>query len=453
MLLRNVWTRSCIAAAILAFAGSVVVNPAKAQRPNIILIVADDLGYGDLSSFGAGDIQTPHIDALVAGGMRFDTFYANSPVCSPTRAAILTGRNPDLVGVPGVIRTMDRDSWGYLHPEAVLLSEVLAGEGYHTALIGKWHLGLQPPNVPNDRGFHEFRGWLGDMMDDFWVHRRHDLNYMRHNRKVIDPEGHATDLFSKWAVDYIRERAEEEAPFFLYLAHAAPHFPVQPPEEWVERVREREPDATEERARLAAFIEHMDDGIGQVTEALRAAGEWDNTLIVFTSDNGGRLLDGANNGDFRGGKQEMYEGGIRVPTAFVWPGRVAEGSRSSGPAATIDLFPTLAEAAGAVVRHKIDGRSLVSRLDGDAPEARRTFFFVRREGNDKYLGLPYYAVRKGDWKLLQNTPTEPFELYDLADDPREERNLIDEEREVFRDLAEELRLHILAAGAVPWRER
>ena len=433
---------------------SVAVLGAQAQRPNIVLIVADDLGYGDLSSYCAEDLETPHIDRIVNGGMRIDPFYANSPVCSPTRASILTGRIPDMVGVPGVIRTMDRDSWGYLHPDAVLLSEVLRGEGYYTALVGKWHLGLDAPNRPTDRGFDEFRGWLGDMMDDYWSHRRHDLNYMRHDERVVDPEGHATDLFTKWAVEVIHARAAEKAPFFLYLAHAAPHFPVQPPQEWLDRVRARELAASEERVRLAAFIEHMDDGVGRVMEALHETGVAENTLVVFTSDNGGRLLDGASNGELRGGKQEMYEGGIRVPAAFYWPSRIAAGSRSMVPAATTDLFPTLAEAAGAAWRHKIDGVSLLPTLRGeprDTPE--RKLVFVRREGNDKYMGLAYYAVRKGDWKLVQNTPTGPFELYDIASDPQEEHNRVDDAREVFRDLAEELRLHILAAGAVPWRRR
>jgi arylsulfatase A-like enzyme len=178
-------------------------------RPNVLVILVDDLGYGDLSSYGATDLQTPNIDGLVTSGMRFESFYANCPVCSPTRAALLTGRYPDLVGVPGVIRTHITDNWGYLFPQAILLSQVLKRAGYHTAIVGKWHLGLAAPNTPNERGFDHFHGFLGDMMDDYYNHRRHGFNYMRLDEKEIDPEGHATDLFTQWAIDYLRERAGE----------------------------------------------------------------------------------------------------------------------------------------------------------------------------------------------------------------------------------------------------
>lgn len=430
------------------------VSTCAAQRPNVVLILADDLGYGDLSSFGAPDLKTPNLDAIGAEGMVFTRFYANSPVCSPTRAALLSGRYPDVVGVPGVIRTMERDSWGYLHPDALLLPQVLKGEGYHTALIGKWHLGLEPPNVPGDRGFDEFRGWLGDMMDDYWSHRRHGLNYMRRNSEPIEAEGHATDLFTEWAVDYVEERAPEEPPFFLLLAYNAPHFPVQPPQEWVDRVMAREPGIPEKRAKLVAFIEHMDAGVGRVMEAVRRSGEMENTLVIFTSDNGGLLADSARNGPFRGGKQEMYEGGIRVPALISWPRRVVPGSRSDTPLMAMDLYPTIARAAGAVIRHRIDGLNFLDELEGGSVDVSdRSMIFVRREGNDRYVGLAYYAVQKGGWKLLQNEPTRPFELYNLAEDPGETTDLIEERRDVYEDLAEELRLHILAAGAVPWRRQ
>lgn len=442
--------RISLAVIVLFSAASV----ARAQRPNIVLILADDLGYGDLSSYGAEDLQTPHIDAIGSSGMRFEQFYANSPVCSPTRAALLSGRYPDLVGVPGVVRTMDRDSWGYLHPDAILLPHILKGAGYHTALIGKWHLGLESPNVPNERGFDLFRGWLGDMMDDYWAHRRHGLNYMRHDRTVIDPEGHATDLFTDWAVEYVHDRSVEDPPFFLYLAYNAPHFPVQPPQSWVDRVKQREPGISEKRARLVAFIEHMDDGIGRVIDALEETGEIENTLVIFTSDNGGLLADEARNSPLRGGKQDMYEGGIRVPALMSWPGHIEPGSVSATPLMTSDVLPTLAEAAGAIVRQPVDGQSFYGELvGGPAVASDRPMIFVRREGNDKYVGLAYYAVRKNGWKLLQNEPTQAFELYDLAADPQEENNVINRQRDVYRDLAEELRLHILAAGAVPWRQR
>ncbi len=415
------------------------------------MILVDDLGYGDLSSYGAKDMQTPNIDKLVTSGMRFDSFYANCPVCSPTRASLLTGRYPDLVGVPGVIRTHLTNNWGYLAPQAVLLPKLLKRAGYHTAIVGKWHLGLESPNTPNERGFDHFHGFLGDMMDDYYNHRRHGNNYMRLNNKEIDPKGHATDLFSQWTVDYINSRSKTAQPFFLYLAYNAPHTPIQPPADWLQRIKSREKNISDRRAKLVALIEHMDDGIGSVITALKNSGQSSNTLIIFTSDNGGQLSVGANNGSLRAGKQDMYEGGIRVPMCAVWPGRIKPCSRSSRIALTMDLYPTICEAADAVIKHKIDGRSILPTLLGrDRPEEDRFLFWVRREGG-RYGGRAYYAARYGDYKLVQNSPFEPLELYNLKDDPKEQNPLGNKHR-MYRRLFTALKNHIIEAGAVPWEK-
>lgn len=427
---------------------------ARTGPPNIVVILVDDLGYGDLSSYGATDMHTPAIDGLVASGMRFDRFYANSSVCSPTRASLLSGRYPPMAGVPGVIRTRAEDSWGALSEDVILLPEMLRRKGYHTAMIGKWHLGLTAPDRPHDRGFDFFEGFLGDMMDDYYDHRRQGINYMRRNDEVITPEGHATDLFSSWAVRYIESRTVSSAPFFLYLAYNAPHTPIQPPESWLQRVQAREPDLDEDRARLVALIEHMDDGIGQVLEALEANGYSENTLIVFASDNGGQLNVGANNGALRDGKQSMYEGGLRVPAAVVWPGVVASGSVSDYPALTMDIYPTLLDAADVRLTHFIDGRSFLPTLHGeDQSWEERYLFFSRREGNLRFNGKTIEAVRHGPWKLLQNSPFTPLELYNLEEDPLETTNLAAEEPDVFRRLAAALRGYIQEAGKVPWQRR
>jgi arylsulfatase A-like enzyme len=291
-------------------AAAQLVRAQPARKPNVILILADDLGYGDLASWGARDLRTPHIDALAASGCRFDRFYSNSPVCSPTRAALLTGCYPDTVGVPGVIRTDPANSWGYLARGAQLLPARLRTAGYHSALIGKWHLGLEAPNLPNLRGFNHFHGFLGDMMDDYVTHRRHNHNYMRLNDREIDPQGHATDLFTDWAVEYLDSRKGQPQPHFLYLAYNAPHVPLQPPAQWLERVTRREPGIDEKRAQLAALIEHMDAGVGRVMDAVKASGEPDNTLVLFVSDNGGDPP-AANVGPLRGAKGQMYEGACR----------------------------------------------------------------------------------------------------------------------------------------------
>lgn len=423
------------------------------RKPNIIFILADDLGYGDLSSYGAKDLKTPQLDAMAEAGMKFRYFYANSPVCSPTRAALMTGRYPDLVGVPGVIRTHKDNNWGALSPQARMLPSMLKQGGYHTAIVGKWHLGLGSPDTPVERGFDFFHGFLGDMMDDYYTHLRHNNNYMRLNARTIDPRGHATDLFSQWAIDYLASRKGRPQPFFLYLAYNAPHDPVQPPDEWLDKVKRREPGISEQRARLVALIEHLDDGIGRVMSALKTNGQDQNTLIVFTSDNGGLLRMGANCGNLRGGKEDLYEGGIRVPMFAVWPGRIPKGTSSDRVALVMDMFPTLTEAAGVRINHAIDGVSILQTLVGhNQPAIERDLFWMRREGGSKYQGQDYYAVRRGPWKLVHNSPFEPLQLFNLAEDPLEQRDVAREQIKIFQDLAQALRAQIQRAGAVPWQK-
>jgi arylsulfatase A-like enzyme len=452
------WLSRCsnlmVACFLFCFIG--VIAESRAEQPptpNILLIVTDDQGYHDVSYYGTEDIQTPNIDELAATGMRFDNFYANSTVCSPTRAALLTGRYQDVVGVPGVIRTDANNSWGYLHPDATSLPSVLQTRGYHTALIGKWHLGLESPNTPNERGFDFFHGWAGDMMDDYWAHRRHGINYMRLNENTIDPEGHATDLFSDWSVDYINGRAGKEEPFFLYLAYNAPHFPVQPPEAWLKKVKQREPSIHKKRAKLVAFIEHMDDGIGKVIRALKNSGQYENTLILFTSDNGGYAPDMANNGPTRGAKGSMYEGGLRVPTVVSWPGVIKPGSSSEHIALSMDIFPTLFDIVGIDHKGPMDGDSFLPTLTSkEQPEREKPLYFSRREGRSTFGGLTIQAVRLGDWKLLQNSPFEPQELYNLKKDPLEQHNLIEKNPEKYWELNAIMMKFIQKGGAVPWQQ-
>ncbi len=439
-----------LGAATLATTGlATAQQKTSSRKPNIIMILVDDLGYGDLSCYGAKDLQTPNIDALVASGMRLDNFYANCPVCSPTRASLLTGRYPDLVGVPGVIRTHTTDCWGYLSEHVVLLPKLLKKAGYQTGIVGKWHLGLASPNKPNERGFDHFHGFLGDMMDDYYTHRRFGNNYMRLNENQIDPEGHATDLFSQWSGDYIRSRADSSQPFFLYLAYNAPHTPIQPPEDWLKRVKDREKDITDRRAKLVALIEHLDHGVGQIVSVLKQTSLSDNTLVIFTSDNGGQLGIGANNGPLRAGKQDMYEGGIKEPFCAVWPGKIKAGSHSDRVALTMDLFATMCDAASAKIDHTIDGRTILPTLLGQSqPDEDRYLFWVRREGN-RYGGRAYYAARYGDFKLLQNSPFEPMQLFNLKDDPAEQKPLPNN-HPMYKKLFAALRNHMIEAGAVPW---
>lgn len=439
-------------------AGTLISGIGFAQsgnRPNVVCILVDDLGYGDLSCQGGKDIRTPNIDRILRQGMRFTNFHANCPVSSPSRAALLSGRYPDMVGVPGVIRTHEEDSWGYLSSEAILLPQVLKTSGYHSAIIGKWHLGLESPNTPTEKGFDYFKGFLGDMMDDYYHHLRHGNNYMRLNRQVIDPQGHATDLFSDWAMEYLNEQKESEDPFFLYLSYNAPHTPIQPPEEWEENVKKREPGISEKRAKIVALIEHLDDGVGRVFSTLEKNGQLDNTVLIFTSDNGGQAGTNASNGIYRGAKEDMYEGGIRVATGIYWKGKIKPLSETDNFAMLFDLFPTICEITDARIEQPVDGISILPVLLGDSQLTDdRTVYWVRREGNMRYGGMAYYAARNKNYKILQNTPWEPVQLFDVIADPVEQQPLnIAKYRDVYRHLFLNLKEHIRVAGAVPWQKK
>jgi arylsulfatase A-like enzyme len=425
---------------------------AQVIQPNIVFILVDDLGYGDLSVNGGTDIKTPNIDQLFKSGVTFNNFYSNSTVCSPTRASLITGRYPDLVGVPGVIRGVKDQSWGYLREDAITLPDILNKAGYETALIGKWHLGLEGPNTPNERGFKFFHGFLGGMMHDYYNHLQHGNNYMRKNDSVVTAKGHATDVFSDWAIDYINVQKNTDSPFFMLLAYNAPHYPIQPPKEWYEKVKNREKDISDKRAKNVALVEHLDDGIGRVIKALKASGQYENTIIVFSSDNGGHLPSEASNGNFRGGKIDMYEGGIKVPTCMVWNNRIESNSTSNVIGVTMDFYATLTYLAGIEINHEVDAINLRPDIgDKTIKKDDRTIYFVRRAGY-KYSGLCYYAVRKGDYKLVQNSPFEEFQLFNIVEDPLETIPLDDNPKE-FHNLRYQLSQHIRKAGAIPWQKK
>lgn len=428
---------------------------AEAPRPNFLVIYTDDHGYGDVSTYGATDVRTPDIDSLAADGMLFTTMRANCTVCSPSRAALLTGRDPDRVGVPGVIRTQPENSWGYFDPAVPTLADELKKAGYHTAIVGKWHLGLESPNTPNERGFDHFHGFLGDMMDSYTSHLRHGNNYLRLNGEVIEPQGHATELFSQWASDYLVSRAaKKDEPFLLYLAYNAPHFPIEPPADWLAKVKAQAPGMEEKRAMNVAFVEHLDHYIGEVLKTLDESGLRENTVVVFTADNGGSLPHAQNNDPWRDGKQSHYEGGLRVPFMVRWPGQIEAGSKSDYAGQVFDLFPSFLELAGATATDPtaLDAVSLVPVWKGEAITAPRELYFVRREGGRAYGGRSYEALIRGDWKLLQNDPYGPLELYNLKNDPGETTDLAAKAPKVFNELSAALAARIQRGGATPWQK-
>lgn len=237
------------------------------------------------------------------------------------------------------------------------------------------------------------------------------------------------------------------------MAYNAPHFPVQPPEEWLDKVKNREAVISDKRPALVAFIEHMDEGIGKVVKSLKESGQYENTLIIFTSDNGGHLPDHAKNGPLRDGKQSMYVGGLRVPAVIFWPGIIEPGTVSEQVNLSMDIFPTLSEVAGVYLDHRVNGRSFLPALLGRTmDEKERPLYFVRREGGTRYGGKAYHALRSGDWKLLQNSPYQSMELYNLKDDPKEENNVKKENQKIYQQLNGLLMSHIQEGGKTPWQQ-
>ena len=419
-----------------------------AQGPNIVYILVDDLGYGDLSSYGALDVKTPSIDKLANEGKLFTRAYANSTVCSPSRAAILSGNYPDRVGVPGVIRQFKDNDWGNLSDEFVSLPQALKKSGYKTALIGKWHLGLNSPDIPNERGFDFFKGFLGDMMDDYNHHLRGGVNWMRENYIEINPKGHATDLFTQWSVDYINENKNSKKPFFLFLNYNAPHSPIQPPEKWLNIVKKRELDSDLNRQKLIAFIEHLDYSIDKIMVSLKKNNLLENTIIVFTSDNGGALHHSASNKPLNGGKGNMLEGGIRIPCIVKWQNVIKPGVVNN-PIMLMDFYPTLINISRKFENLELPSKNILPLLKDDIlPYKNRFMVWVRREGH-VFGGRAFYAISDGRYKLLQNSPFEPYALYDLINDPYEQNPI--KNKEVNNILKKELMKHIQVSGNIPWQ--
>ena len=449
-------TLACVLVIFLA-ANSVAE---ETPRPNFVLILADDLGFGDVGFHGAPDIETPNLDRFASESIVFNNMRANCTVCSPTRAAILTGRYADRVGVPGVIRTNPENSWGYLNTGVPTLADRLGDVGYHSGIVGKWHLGLESPNTPTERGFDHFHGFLGDMMDDYYSHRRGGINFMRLATKngesrTIDPQGHATELFTQWAIDYLRDRSKSDStPFFLYLPYNAPHFPIQPPQEWLDRTKKKFPEMDPKRALNVAFVEHLDHFVGKVFAAIDDLKLRDSTIVAFTSDNGGSIPHAQRNLPWRDGKQSHFDGGLRVPFVVRSTDKSTAGSKSDYVGLNFDLAATFLDLAGANRDGDTDAVSLTPILRGKEmprPKQQRELYFVRREGNNRYMGQAYHALIRGKWKLLRNDPFSPLELYDIESDPQETTNMINKVPKTANELKRSLRAHIQRGGRVAWQ--
>ena len=385
------------------------------RRPNIIWIVADDLGYADSGFQGSDLIQTPHLDGLAASGVRFLQAYATSSVCSPSRAGLLTGRYQQRFGHE---HNIAQDGVGGLRRGEVTIAEHLRGAGYRTHLVGKWHLGVDPESHPRNHGFDHFFGLLGGSRSYFarGANPPHQA-LQRHGRPVPDPPGaYLTELFGEEAERIVQDAPE---PLFLLLSFTAPHTPLEA--RTADRMRFDAP--TEERATLAAMTYSMDEAIGRVLEGLDRRGIRRRTLVAFTSDNGGAAANHSDNAGLRGHKGSLYEGGVRVPMILSWPGVVPQQADVHEAVSTLDWFATSAAAAGAL-RAGVEGRDLRPLLSGRGGWRERELFW--RRGRQA-------AVRLGDWKLIREAGE--FELYDLTGDAGERQDLASARPEVAARLS------------------
>lgn len=395
-----------------------------AEKPNIVHIVADDLGWKDVGFNGATDIRTPNLDALAAGGARLTQFYCQN-ICTPTRAALMTGRYPFRYGLQTIV-IPGPAAFG-LNTDEVLLPQVLKEAGYTSAIIGKWHLGHADRKFwPRQRGFdYQYGAMIGEL--DYFTHSDAGvLDWFRDNQPVKE-EGYTTQLLGDDAVRYI-ESQDGKTPFYLYLTFNAPHTPYQAPEEYVAKYTDIE-DPT--RRTYAAMVDCLDENIGKVVAALDRKGLRENTLILFHSDNGGtrnamaagqmadvsKIKLPCDNGPYRDGKGTLFEGGHLVAALANWPGRIKPGA-VNGLIHAVDILPTFAALAGAStdVCKPLDGMNVWSALEGGGPSPRSEFI---------YNVEPFRAaMRQGDWKLIWR-PLIPSsaDLFNLAEDPYEKNNL------------------------------
>lgn len=435
-------------------------TPVAHSKPNIVFIFADDLGIGDVGAYGGEEILTPHIDALALSGVQFNQAYVTHPVCSPSRAGLMTGRYQQRHGWE--FNPAGRDVSGGMAPDQITLADMLSREGYRTGLIGKWHLGYEPPHDPLSRGFDDYFGVLagGSIFIDPQTPGVESVRTVRRSRDArisvyegrdrVKVDDYLTDVFTQKALEFIR--VEADAPFFLFLSHTTPHTPLQATSEYLDRYRHIEEPA---RRIYAAMVASLDDSVGAVVGALRQTGQLDNTLLIFSSDNGcAAYISVCSNAPFAGFKRYHHEGGIRVPLLISWPKQLAGGTQYEPTVSLLDMMATFASVSGSPHRTE-DSVDLLPFLKGGP--GRPHDYLYWRSG-------PTLAIRDDRWKLIvynrsplslrdlredgrlappeqgwpRTSPHGQLELlYDLANDPGETRNLADRHPDIVRRLREQ----------------
>jgi arylsulfatase A-like enzyme len=417
-----------------------MTEPVHVAAPNVVVIIADDLGYGDLSCMGS-DFATPNLDRLAASGVRFTDWYSTAPVCSPSRASLLTGLYPARTGVTDVLAST-RGVVPGLRPGLPTLAQALRDTGYKTALVGKWHLGTAPGSWPDKHGFDDWFGFLAGCVDYYshlyyYGHQADPVHDLWENGREVYRNGrYLTELFTEHAVRRIREwTAADSSPFFLCLSYNAPHYPMHAPSTYVDRFRHLPAD----RRIMAAMVSALDDGIGAVVNELARRDVLEDTIVFFMSDNGpsaetrnwldGQRIpwEGGSAGGLKGKKFTLFEGGIRVPAILSWPAAVAAGQVVSTPLVALDVFPTILRAVGGSAdNYRLDGVDLTDLLLGRCTELGRPIYWSFRDQR---------AVRDGRWKLILDQDGEPW-LSDLVTDRAEAVNVALEQPELVARLTE-----------------
>lgn len=414
------WFHAILLAAVVLLPTALGI--AAPPKPNIVLIMADDLGYGSLGCYGNKQVKTPHLDSLAASGIRLTDFHSNGALCSPTRAALLTGRYQQRcvevndAELSPVFRDQRKENpvqrwaWGISTAE-VTLPALLQQAGYRTALVGKWHLGYDVKFHPMNYGFDEFRGFVGGNVD-YHTHvagyGTKELDWWK-DRKIENETGYTTDLLTKHATDFIARN--KETPFFLYLTHAAVHNPLQ----GRDPAKKKSPVNT-----YVEMISSLDDSVGAVMQELRKHKLESKTLVIFCSDNGPAAPGAfAAAGELRGKKGSLFEGGHRVPCIAVWPDTIPPGTTSAAPAMSMDFLPTLARLAGVKlpVELLLDGQDILPLLQGKTATASRDLHWQAGDA---------WALRRAAWKLM-GVQNKPSTLVNLEQDLYEKENLLDNE--------------------------
>jgi N-acetylgalactosamine-6-sulfatase len=405
-------------------------QPTGDLGPNIVLILADDMGYGDLGCYGHPVAKTPHIDRLATQGVRFTQYYSNGAECTPTRTSLLTGRYQQRAGgmecaigtgnvgrYDDAIRLAKQGELG-LPAEMTVLPGALEDVGYACGIFGKWHLGYEPKFHPLEHGWDAFFGYLGGNVHYFNHRELSDLHVLFRDRQPVTAEGYMTHLITDASIEFMQRH--QQRPFFLFVSHESPHFPFQAPTDRDKLVKAEnwmQPDAVT----YVAMLEDLDSEVGRLLAALEQCGLTNDTVVVFVSDNGG-FEGAAHMGRLRGAKSMTFEGGIRVPLIIRWPGLIPAGTQCDQVSATFDLTRSFLQLAGArVPAERLDGYDIMDHVVQQREDFARTLFWRDRRGDQTW-----WAVRSGDWKYVRKADSSESEewLFDLACDIGEEDNLL-----------------------------